>query len=277
MANNDQARLGIGNTREGFEQQSQIFPRLDTTDKKDEPNSGFQSGWEASAKDGLTNPAASYRDAHLRDAVSPSNFLLAVIGWCNHGESASYAHPNQKPQPPTHDQRKKFRIGLKQDVVNHHDLGPKSQRRRYILRQQSIKPVDEHCVRPIEQQTMNRCTERQGAMLYIGAVENLLSRLRIEGINNIDSVGISFGGMCDHVYQLYVTTLVLSSENVAVNAEASHRYPSVQCAKTGPFAKAQSWRHRVLPRSPLTSMKLVLKIWPIILQINGGLGGPLVS
>ena len=70
---------------------------------------------------------------------------------------------------------------------------------------------------------------------------------------------------------------MLSSENVAINAEASHRYPSVQCAKTEPFAKAQSWRHRVLPRSPLTSIKLVLKIWPIILQINGGLGALLVS
>src|ERR1700730_11396369 len=215
MANNDQARRGRGNASEGFEQQSQIFPRLDTTDKKDEPNSGFQSGWEASAKDGLTNAAASYRDARFRDAVSASNFILAVIGWRNHGESASYAHPHQKPQPPTHYQRKKFRIGLKQDVMNHHNLGPKSQGWRDILRQQSIKPVDEHCVRPIEQQTRNRCTERQGPMLYIGAVEILLSRFRIEGINNIDRVGISSGGVCDHVYQPYVTTLMLSSENVA--------------------------------------------------------------
>jgi hypothetical protein len=79
MADNNQARLGIGNTSESFEQQSQIFPGLDTPDKKDEPNSGFQSGWEASAKNGLTNAAASYRDARLGDVVSASNFILAVI------------------------------------------------------------------------------------------------------------------------------------------------------------------------------------------------------
>src|ERR1700730_2132654 len=272
MANNDQARLGIRNASEGFKQQSQIFPRLDTTDKKDEPNSGFQSGREAAAKDALTNAAASHGDARLRDAVSASNFILAVIGWCNQRESASYAHPHQKPQPPTHYRRKKFRIGLKQDVVNHHNLGPKSQGRRYILRQQSIKPVDEHCVRPIEQQTRNRCTERQGAMLYIGAVEILLSRLRIEGINNIDSVGISLGGMCDHVYQPYVTTLVLYSEKVGVNAEASHRYPSVQCERPHRSPRRNLDGTGFLPRSPLTLMKLMLKIWPTILQTNGGLG-----
>src|SRR5580704_6825703 len=229
MADNDQARPGIGNASEGFEQQSQIFPGLDTADKKDESNSGVQSGWEASAKNGFTNAAASYRDARFGDAVSAGNFILAVIGRRNHGESASYAHPHQKPQPPTHDQREKFRIGLKQDVVNHYNLGPKCPRWRYILRQQSIKPVDEHCVRPIEQQTRNRSMERQGAVLYIGAVENLLGRPRIEGINNKDRVGISFGGVRDNVYQPYVTTLMLSSENVPVNTEAPHRYPSLQC------------------------------------------------
>ena len=75
MADNDQARPGIGNASEGFEQQIQIFPRLDTTDKKDEPKSELQSGREASAKNGLTNAAASYRDARLRDAVSARNFI----------------------------------------------------------------------------------------------------------------------------------------------------------------------------------------------------------